>query len=224
MASYFNLTLDTTAPAGCTLKINNGATKTGQLGVTLALSCFDPVTTGYTMKVYGDIKVGVNTAALTKEAAAWENYAVSKSVNLLAGDGPKTVKVVIRDDVYNEANEVTASITLDTTLPTVTITGPDVAKLSTQSGKNTSVFSFKADEDFSQYKVKVVPTIAATHDTGAAIPSTAGSLNMSGSGNYAANTNIEATIQGADFKTALGGADGVGIVKVFVYDGSNWSA
>lgn len=224
MASYFNLTLDTTAPTGCSLRINNGAAKTGQTGVTLSIACSDTVKTGYTMKVYGDIKVGSNTAPLTKDQAAWENFVASKSVTLLSGDGSKTVKVTIRDDVYNEAAEVTAAITLDTQLPTVTITGPDVAKLSAQAGKDASVFSFKADEAFSQYKVKVVPTAASAQDSGVQIPTAAGSVNMSGTGNFTANTNVEATIKGTDFKTAMGGSDGVGIVKVFVFDGVNWSA
>ena len=223
MASYFNLTLDTTAPAGCSVQINNGATKVSVVNVSLLIGCTDPETSGYTMKVYGDIKVGDNATSLTKDDVSWENYSTSKSVTLLDGDGLKTVKVVIRDDVYNEAAEVSATITLDTEAPNVVITGPDVSKISTQPGRDSSTFTFEADEAFIQYKVKVVPSISSTHDTGTDIPTTGGSVNMSGTGSFPASTGIECKIKGSDFSAAVGGSDGVGIVKVFVYDGLNWS-
>ena len=51
MASYFNLTLDTTAPVGAGITINGGATATNDPLVTLALSVSDGETNGYQMKI-----------------------------------------------------------------------------------------------------------------------------------------------------------------------------
>lgn len=53
MASYFYLTLDTLAPSGITLKINNGATYTTTETVTLSIGCSDASTIGYQMKIWG---------------------------------------------------------------------------------------------------------------------------------------------------------------------------
>lgn len=47
MASFFNLTLDTTAPAGLTLKLNNGAAYATSTAVTATIGLTDSVTTGY---------------------------------------------------------------------------------------------------------------------------------------------------------------------------------
>lgn len=47
MASYFNLTLDTTAPSGLTLEINDGAIYTTNPVVELSIVISDEVTTGY---------------------------------------------------------------------------------------------------------------------------------------------------------------------------------
>ena len=51
MASFFNLTLDTTAPAGLTLKLNNGAAYATSTAVTATIGLTDSVTTGYQMKI-----------------------------------------------------------------------------------------------------------------------------------------------------------------------------
>ena len=53
MASYFNLTLDTTAPSGLTVTINDSDIYTTSAAVNLAVSISDEVTTGYQMKVWG---------------------------------------------------------------------------------------------------------------------------------------------------------------------------
>lgn len=221
MAAFFNLTLDTLAPQNCSVVINSGAARTNIADVTLAIATGDADTTGYTMKVYGDI-VGASSA----DEAVWEAYSAEKAVELTAGDGVKTVYVVIRDDVWNEAAAVSDFIELDTTAAVVTISGPDVSKVSEVEQKNISTFTFVVDEAFQEYKVMVVATEGAAHDAGTLIPTTAGSVNTSGAaGNYEADTAIEVKIHATDFKTAKGGADGVGIVKVFVKDlTGNWSA
>lgn len=51
MASYFNLTLDTTAPSGLTLSINDGALYATSTAVKLTIGVSDDVTTGYQMKI-----------------------------------------------------------------------------------------------------------------------------------------------------------------------------
>ena len=47
MASYFNLILDTLAPSGITLTINDGAIYTTSASVQLKIGCSDASTTGY---------------------------------------------------------------------------------------------------------------------------------------------------------------------------------
>lgn len=218
MASYFNLTLDTTAPGGVTLSINDGALYATSTAVTLKISVEDSPTTGYQMKVWGVEGVDSETAA------SWENFSTSKSVNLTSGDGLKTVYIKVRDDVGNESAQVSDTITLNTTVPVVTITGPDKSKISKVTGFNTSIINFTSDVAFEEYKVCVVPQNNSTQDAGTVIGTTNGSLNTSGSdGDYPASENIQVTITGADLEVASSG-DGVKIVKVFVKNAAGtWS-
>lgn len=218
MASYFNLTLDTLAPAGLTLLINDGALYTTSATVTLSISMTDEASAGYQMKIWGIEGVA------DEESATWETYATTKSVTLVAGDGLKTVSIKVRDDVGNESAVVTDTITLDTAVPAVSVTGPDKSKISKVAGFNQSIFNFTSDVIFEEYKVCVVPANNSTQEAGTVIPTTAGSLNTSGSeGNYPASTNIQVTITGADLETASSG-DGVKIIKVFVRNAvGTWS-
>lgn len=210
MASYFNLTLDTTAPAGLTLSINDGALYATSTAVTLTIGVTDSVTTGYQMKIWGIDGVE------GEGSASWESFAATKSVNLTSGDGLKTVYVKVRDDVYNETAPVSDTITLNTAVPVVSITGPDVSRISKNAGKNQAIINFTADVIFDEYKVCVVPQNNSTQDAGTVIPTDGGSINTSGSdGDYPASENIQVTITGTDLETASSG-DGVKIVKVFV--------
>lgn len=218
MASYFNLTLDTTAPSGLTLQINDGALYATSTAVTLKISVSDEQTTGYQMKIWGIDGVA------DEGSASWENFATSKSVNLTSGDGLKTVYIKVRDDVGNESAQVSDTITLNTAVPVVTVTGPDKSKISKITGFNQSVFNFTCDVEFEEYKVCVVPANNSTQDAGVIIGTTNGSQNTSGSdGNYPASENIQVTITGADLEAASSG-DGVKIVKVFVKNAAGtWS-
>ena len=81
MASYFNLTLDTLAPEGLTLAINDGALYTTSVTVKLTVGLTDEVTSGYQMKIWGIDGVA------EEAAASWETYAGTKSVTLAEGDG-----------------------------------------------------------------------------------------------------------------------------------------
>lgn len=210
MASFFTLTLDTTAPSGLAILLNNGAAYTTSTAVELAVSLDDAVTTGYQMKIWG----GVSGAA-TEEDASWITYAAEHNIVLTGGDGLKTVYVKVRDDVGNEAAAESAAITLDTAVPTVTISGPDRSKVSKVSGYDTSIISFMSNTDFVEYLVKIVPSPSSLHDAGTLIPVTNGSQNTSGTGTFAADTAIQVTIKGADLELASSG-DGAKTVKVFV--------
>ena len=218
MASYFNLTLDTLAPEGLTLAINDGALYTTSVTVKLTVGLTDEATTGYQMKIWGIDGVA------EEAAASWETYAATKSVTLAEGDGLKTVFIKVRDDVGNETGAVSDTITLNTAVPVVTVTGPDKSRISKTAGFNQSIFNFTADVAFAEYKVCVVPANSSTQDAGTVIPTTAGSSNTSGSaGNYPAATNIQVTITGTDLETASPG-DGAKIVKVFVKnEAGTWS-
>lgn len=221
MSAFFNLTLDTLAPQGVSLKINAGAIYTANKAVTLTIGCKDASTAGYSMKIWGSV-----VGAAAEKDAKWENYATTKTVTLTDGDGLKTIYVKVRDNVWNEAEPVSATITLNTSIPVVTIVGPDVSIISEVVGKNTAKFNFTADAIFDEYKVGVVPSNNSTVADVTVIGTAGGSANTSGSaGNYPADTNIEVTINGTDFKTAAGGADGTYIIKVFVKNqAGTWSA
>ena len=218
MASYFNLTLDTAAPSGVTLSINDGALYATSTAVSLTIGVGDGDPSGYQMKIWG-----VEGAA-DESAAVWESFAASKSVKLTSGDGLKTVYLKVRDDVGNESAQVSDTITLDTKVPVVAVTGPDRTKISKVSGFSQAVINFTADVAFEEYKVCVVPATNSAQDAGTVIPTAGGSLNTSGSaGNYPASTNIQVTITGADLESASAG-DGVKIIKVFVRnEAGTWS-
>lgn len=218
MASYFNLTLDTLAPSGLSVQINGDDIYTTVATVELTLSLDDLETTGYQMKIWG--VEGVDS----EESASWETYSASKSVTLTTGDGLKTVYVKVRDSVGNETAAASDSITLDTSVPTVTVTGPDKPIISEVVGFNQAVINFMSDIAFEEYKVCVVPATSSTQEAGTVIPTTAGSINTSGDdGGYQADTNIQVTITGTDLKTASSG-DGTKIVKVFVRNAAGtWS-
>lgn len=215
MASYFSLTLDTLAPTISAFTINGGATVTTSASVTLNITSADAAA----MKIWG-----INGVA-SEAAATWETFASSKSVTLTGGDGSKTVYIKVRDSVYNESSTSSATITLSTAIPTITITGPDVSVISEQSGKNIATFSFQSSMALKAWKVKLVPANNSAHDAGTQMGSTGGSTNMTGT-TKAANTSVECKIYGSDLSTAASGVDGTYIIKVFGQASANdlWSA
>ena len=109
MASFFNLTLDTLAPAGLSIILNDGAQYATSANVTAKISVSDEVTTGYQMKIWG------TKTAETEEAASWETFAAEKAITLPDGDGLKTIYCKVRDDVGNESAAVSDTITLNST-------------------------------------------------------------------------------------------------------------
>lgn len=219
MASFFNLTLDTLAPSLLSINLNGDAEYTSSREVTLSISLSDESTSGYQMKIWG--VDGVDSEG----AASWEEFSSSKPITLTDGDGLKTVYVKIRDDVWNESSAQSDSITLNTAVPVVTITGPDVAKISKAESKNVSSFTFRSDVKIIEWKVMVVASSNALADTetNKQIPADGGSTNMTGSTETEANALVSCSIYGADLEAASAG-DGVKIVKVFVKSESGvWS-
>ena len=217
MASYFNLVLDTLAPQGLTVKLNNGSQYTTTKTVQLSVNVTDESAEGYQMKVWGI--EGVDT----ESSAVWENLANIKSIILPSGDGLKTVYVKVRDDVCNETAAASATITLDTSVPAVTIIGPDVSRISKTAPKNVATFSFTSDVAFTEYKIKVVPSKSSLHDAGTLIGTANGSTNMTATGTFKASTAISCKIYGKDLEAASSG-DGEKIIKVFVKNAhGTWS-
>lgn len=217
MASYFNLVLDTLAPQGLAVKLNNGSQYTTSKNVTLSISVSDTSTSGYQMKVWGI------DGASSEDNATWETFAATKSIALPTGDGLKTVYVKVRDDVCNETVAASATITLDTSVPAVTIIGPDVSRISKTAPKNVATFSFTSDVDFVEYKIKVVPSQSSLNDAGTLIGTANGSANMKGTGTFKKNNAISCKIYGKDLEMASSG-DGEKIIKVFVKNAhGTWS-
>ncbi|MFS1518485.1 hypothetical protein V1503_18790 [Bacillus sp. SCS-151] len=224
MANYFYLTLDTTAPSNATISIEWGAAYTTDHLVTLSIGTTDGDTDGYQMMIWGDVNTTYDSSVQTaKGDSSWISYNNSKQIKLSDGDEKKFIYLKIRDDVWNESEEVSESINLDTTIPTVTLTNPDVSIVSKNIGKNVASFSFSSDEDFTEFKVKVVNATGAAHDTGTEIDTTHGSVNTSGDEGYSANTPINVQVTGDDIEQASSG-DGQKVIKVFIKDHSGkWS-
>lgn len=225
MASYTTITLDTTVPAGVTVSINSGDGTTTSRDVTLTIATSDSPTTGYQMKIYGDVDDSFDAANYrTLEAnAPWISYATSKSVRLTSGDGSKTVRIKIRDDVGNASAESTDAISLDTTVPVVTVGAPSVTKISKVSTFDTVTFAWTSDIAVTEYKVKVVPATNSTHTQGTQLGTAAGSANVAGVEAISAGAGKTTTVKGADLETASAG-DGDKIIKVFVKNSAGtWS-
>lgn len=223
MAASFTLNLDTTGPASPSIVLNGNAAYATVRAVTAAIGTTDGTTTNYQMKVWGNVDLTADVNVQDTEAnSTWITYSTSKAVTLSTGDGAKTIYLKIRDDVWNESAIVSDSITLDTTVPVLTITGPDVSKVSKIAGKRVASFSFSTDSDLVAYKVKVVPSTGSLDSAGTTIGTTNGSTNMTGGAVVAAGT-VSCTIDGRDLDAASAG-DGAKIIKVFGQDASgNWS-
>lgn len=228
MSTNFTLTLDTTAPAGVSVSIDGGAAYSTDSLVDLLIGTSDGDTTGYQMKVYGDVSDSANPSVYraAEVDAPWISFSTTLTgVALTSGDGSKTIRVKVRDDVWNPSSEATDSITVDTTAPVPTISvDPDTTRVSKVSGKRVVNFSWQTDVGFEEYKIKVVPATNSLHSAGTTIGTTNGSSNVSGSaGSYPATTNINSSIDGRDLEVASAG-DGNKIVKIFVRDAAgNWS-
>jgi len=229
MASYVELILDVTGPAGVTATLEGGANfTTGQL-VDCAIATSDADATGYKVKIWGDVDETENPNIQTDEADAiyfsptWDVNEVTQQVKLVSGDGLKTIYVKIMDTVDNVSSSANDTITLDETSPAITTGDPNVPRISNKTGKRTAVFTFQADTAFDEYVVMVVPTTGSVYADGTVIGTTNGSANTSGNaGEYPATTPISVTVDYDDL-IAAGAASGEtpNIVKVFVKEHSD---
>lgn len=224
MASSALLTLDTTAPAGVTLDIGTGVISARDL--TAAIATSDPSTTGYQLKIYGDVDDAHDQAnyRASEANAPWISFVTSKGIRLSAGDGLKTVRIKVRDGFGNASAETTDAVTLNTQIPTVSITaGPSPTTISKVGSFDTATLTVESPDAIDEIKVKVVAAASDPHTAGTVIPETAGS-NTQASGAVTASTPIEITIKGADLESASAG-DAAKRIKVFVRSSVNglWS-
>lgn len=224
MPANFTLVLDTTSPLTPTLAINAGAAFASAQAATANISTGDASTTGYQILVWGSVDTAANTSIqATEGTSAWIAYNAAQPITLSATDGVKTINMRIRDDVGNQTAVVTDTITLDTTIPVVSISVAfSPTKVSKVATFDTVTGSFQSDTAAVAWKVKVVPATNSTESAGTQIPTTAGSANVTG-GALAAATNQSVTIKGTDLEAASAG-DGNKIVKIFCQESSGaWS-
>lgn len=239
MASFINITLDNTGVTPRYIEINDGAARASSTAarVTITLDEADKAyADNYSMMFIGDV-VG---------AGEWMKFAYEKNIVLTDGDGVKNISVIVRDDLYNEGDPVADTITLYTSVPTVNVSGPSVARISDKAGKNISTFTFTADKQINAFRIVLAENINVTQEdaTNKTIPAVNGSkvtvindygeaisinaadgltFNMGGLGKYAAGKEFTVTIYGNDI-CEISPEDGAKIIKVFVkeFDG-NWS-
>ena len=239
MASYINLTLDNTGVTPLMVQINDGASRAASTSarVTITLAEEDKAyADNYSMAFIGDV-VG---------AGEWMKFAYEKSISLTEGDGVKDVSVLIRDDLYNEGDIVGDTITLHTSVPVVSVSGPSVTRISDKEGKNVTTFTFTADRAIHAFRIVAAESINVLHDdaTSRILPALYGSrvtvvnengetisinsqdelsFNLGGLGKYAAGKEFTVTLYGNDL-CEVSPDDGVKLIKVFVkeFDG-NWS-
>jgi hypothetical protein len=223
--NYIYILLDTTAPSNPIINISGGAVFTTNQLVNLNISVDDADKTGYQMLIWGNVDETYDTnIKLTEVTSSWIPFNANPQVRLATGDGSKSISIRVRDDVHNASGIAVDSISMDTSLPTVTVTTADVSKISKVTGKNTFSFTFSSNENFVEYKVKLVSATGATENTGTTIPTTNGSTNTSATGSFTSGQVITVTVKGLDLETAGATTDGQKIVKVFVKDSSGqWS-
>ena len=228
MASSALLTLDLTAP-DVAVVIEGGASVTTDRDVDITITSV--AADKSQMKIYGDVDDAFAPAEYraTEANAPWISFAGTKTVRVSAADGTKTVRVKVRDDVFNASSEATDAITLDSSIPVLSITvALAPAKISKQATKDTATLTFTSDIALDQWKVNFTSNANDAHTAGTVIPEAGGSDTQGAA--LAAATPQAVTIKGVDLEAA-GAAGGPGaagiqhIVKVFGRSAANqqWS-
>jgi hypothetical protein len=224
VAAHVTIQLDTTGPQSPAVVLNGGDPATVSRDVSAAITSADA--DAVMVKIYGDVDDAHAPGSYRADEAdaPWITLASPHSIRLSTGDGAKTVKIKLRDDVLNVSAEATDAINLDTSAPTIVVDdGPDPAKISKQATADESEIVWHPDTDIVEYKVKVVSASGSAHNTGTQVPTTAGSDNVGAVVAIDADEPITTTINGTDLETASAG-DGDKIVKVFGKDAAgNWS-
>lgn len=250
MASYVNITLDTVGVVPLSVSLNGDDERTTSTAVTLKVTLSEEDMANadkYQMAILGDIAGLDNSTDMP-----WEPFVSEKTITLTDGDGIKVVHVYIMDDLGNIGNYDAEcgedTIILYTEIPTVTVIGPTVARISENEGYNVSTFTFTADKKISDCKVMVVKSINSLHDdaTNVLLSGANGSKityqdtdgntklasdddlsfsfgEISSFVSFGVGKELTVTVYGSDLFEAAG-IDGAHIIKVFVKetDGS-WS-
>ena len=103
-----DIIVDTAAPSGAAIVINDNAATVNTTSVTLTLSATDAAT------AVGGMMIGNDPGFA---GAAWELFSNTRAWTLSDGNGTRTVYVKFRDSAGNETQAVSASILLDTSTP-----------------------------------------------------------------------------------------------------------
>jgi hypothetical protein len=230
MASFLNLLLDLTAPAGVTL---TAPANSGSLVVSVTGNSTDTDKSGYTMKFWG---AGVTTNAVagateaTAPALPFDNLPHNVT---FAAEGAKTLYFAVYDSVGNKSNEATASVNIITSLPTITIDqvaggqapnlpANDAGRFSVQAGYRTLTFRFSPNQAVTEWAIRRVQstgalfTDAGNQTIGTTNGSTVGAVEAIASGAF---KNI--TIDMRDMPNQVTEAK---IIKVFAKNAAgNWS-
>ena len=133
---------DTTAPSGAVAV--SGASYTNSTAITLNLSATDNVgVTGY--------YISDSSSTPSASASGWTSvtsttsYSATVSYTLSGGDGSKTIYVWYKDAAGNVSSTANATITLDTTVPTVTISSPTSSSTYTTTSSTISLGGSASD-------------------------------------------------------------------------------
>src|SRR4051812_31627486 len=116
--NYVEIRLDTTAPTGLAVSIDNGAVYASSNGVvtlTFSLDASETDTTGYQLLVWGDVNGADANVKIDEATSTWMTYTNTYTVTLdTTIDGTKTINARVRDDVWNSTTTpVTAHIQYD---------------------------------------------------------------------------------------------------------------
>lgn len=228
MASAAQITFDTTAPDAA---VAIAGTPSTVATVDVTLNITSNASDKAFMKIYGSVDdtFAPSEYRALEANAPWIGFAATKAIKLSSGDALKTIRIKVKDDVDNVSSEATVAVTLNTAIPTISITvALAPTRISKQGTKDTSTLTFQSDTALSAWETRLVPAQNSDRTAGTLIPATAGSVTSGGA--LAATTARQVTIKGTDLETAgaAGGPAAAGNqvwVKVFGQSAANgqWS-
>ena len=229
MASHLTLTLDTAPPGNPVLLINRGAVATADRDALVTLTTPDYESGAHdvvSMRLWGDVDLTHNLSIQQfEDESDWITYTTEMVVRLSSATGRKRLHARLLDDVGNQSLVASTYIEYDPALPLVSIVTPlTQGRISVNPLYDESTFTWSSNVPFVEYRVRVVPSLASGPTAGLPLGSTNGSVAVSGSGSFSADTPIATTIKGADLVAAAPG-EGPKVIKVFVRDSAGrWSA
>ena len=134
---------DTTIPTG-SISINDGVSYTNFTTTTLSLSASDSTgVAGYYLSTNSTKPSSGDTSWTSISSTT--SYSADVSFNLDSGDGSKTVYVWYKDEAENVSDTASDSLTLDTTVPTVTISSPTSDETNTTTNSTISLDGSASD-------------------------------------------------------------------------------